>query len=893
MARKTTSARSATPKAIETYEHTDKTRPNNPPVGLVNKDNDPETKRVWTFDPHLSPSLQFAGRVERDAFEVATVSLHVHERIDPRTILQAIRKTEDAGTETQPSLFGRTAPLREAVEFYKHPHGWANRLVAGDSLLAMNSLIEKENLGGQVQMVFFDPPYGINYGSNFQPLVTDRSVGDSDADLADAPETLRAFRDTWSLEIHSYLSYLRERFLLIHHLLHESGSLFVQINDENLAYVRILLDEIFGRDCRVVTIPVKKKGSQKSKLLDPVNDYLVWYSKSPRESGKVKFHKLFEKRVLDAHSLRRFGTVELDDGREFNISACPAPDGVVTDYRLRPQQLFKDWPNARLYYADQITGGGVYRTQTQTITFKGQPFVPGSNKSWKTSSLTDDGSPTGMQRLEWADRLVIGDKSLNYKRYFDDFGYKELSNWWDGLGGAADPLYVVQTNEEIVQRCILMTTDPGDLVLDPTCGSGTTAFVAEQWGRRWITCDTSRVAIALARQRLMTSAFEWYQFNDSVKGVGGGFKYEQAPHVTLGAIANNPRIDHAGMSRAEVDAIVRRWAPRETLYDQPLKDSKKSRVSGPFTVEAMPSAVRVMPLPGSETDLVRDDDPPPPDASLGRTGETVRQSQLRDELLKTGIIGRNGQRLTFVRVSPLPTTQWLHGDADLTEPFTAGGERRVVVSFGPEHAPLDVVQIQQAVVEARALVPQPVLVVFAAYQFDPEAAKDIDETDPKLLGMQLVKVQMNPDLLVEDLKKKRASNESFWLVGQPDVDLRPDKDGRWVVEVRGFDYFNVADGTLDGGNQSRIAFWMLDTDYDSWSVYPRQFFFRTKRGKDDFAWWTKKLDEEIDPDRATAYTGTVSLPFAPGARRRVAVKVIDTRGIESLIVKSIPRDVGP
>ena len=882
-------ARSATTmkKPIEQYDHRDKERLNNPPVGLVSATSDPlEGKKTYAFDPHLDPALQWAGKSERTSFEVPTVSLHVHERIDPRSIIEAVRKKNGSNYE-QLSLFSskiENPPLREAIDFYRHQHNWSNRLVAGDSLLVMTSLIEKEGMAGQVQIIYFDPPYGIKYGSNFQPFVNNREVKDSkDEDLTAEPETLKAFRDTWELGIHSYLGYLRDRLLLSRELLDESGSVFVQISDENVHHVREILDEVFGPACHVVDILVKKKGSQKSSLVDPVNDYLVWYSKTPRESGGVKFRRLFAEREIDAATLAEFKMVELPDGREFPVSDAPTPDGDVFDYRLSPKRLFQDYPNAKLFRANPLTSGGIRKNQSLPFEFKGKIFHPGPNACWKTTVRTDDGSVPGMDRLAKADRLVVGENQLRFKSYLDDFGHVELSNWWDGLGGAGDPIYVVQTNPEIVQRCMLMTSDPGDLVLDFTCGSGTTAFVAEQWGRRWITCDTSRVSTTLAKQRLMTSVFSYYQLAHADEGVGSGFLYKTVPHITLGSLANNEQPEP------------------ETLYDRPLVDTTRARVTGPFTVEAVPAPMVQSPaeLSGETTEETL-----PADESVSRTGQTVRQDEWRGELLRCGIRGKSGQMILFSRVESLSGTRWLHADAEtkpndkgaMTLKEGAAGERqRVVISFGPEHAPLEQKQVELAIEEGRKLVPRPKIIVFAAFQFDPEAAKDIDETSWP--GVTLLKAQMNADLLTEDLKKKRTSNESFWLIGQPDVLVRKSKTKPkkgesakelFEVEVKGFDYYNTKTGQIDSGSAERIALWMLDTDYDGRSLFPRQVFFPMAGEKEGWAKLAKNLKAEIDPELIEAYRGTSSLAFAAGDHRRVAVKIVDDRGIESLKILELP-----
>ena len=462
-----------------------------------------------------------------------------------------------------------------------------------------------------------------------------------------------------------------------------------------------------------------------------------------------------------------------------------------------------------------------------------------------------------------------------------------------GIQSRSDPkIYAVQTNTAVVQRCLLMTTDPGDLVFDPTCGSGTTAFAAEQWGRRWITCDTSRVALTLAKQRLMTAVFDYYELAHPQEGVGSGFTYKTVPHVTLKSIANNPDIKE-GMTREQIDAAIAHHAPQETLYDQPLVDRKKHRVSGPFTVEAVPA-----PAVKSVEELL-EGAAQPADASIVRSGETLRQGEWRDELLRTGIRGKAGQHIRFARLEPLPGCRHLHADGE-TRPNDAGADQvreggaaseaqRIVVAFGPEHAPLEQRQVAQAIEEAQTLVPKPKFILFAAFQFDPEAAKDIDETNWP--GVTLLKAQMNADMLTDDLKKKRASNESFWLIGQPDMQVeriaKGEDKGKLRVSVHGFDYYNTKTGGIESGGEDQIAVWLLDTDYDGRSLYPRQVFFPMAGAKEGWTRLAKNLKAEIDEELIEAYRGTVSLPFAPGEHKRIAVKIVDDRGIESLKVMEV------
>jgi adenine-specific DNA-methyltransferase len=865
MARKAAGRRqtSGGKRKIEHYTHAGKTRTNNPPVGLVTPETDRDAgPKTYAYDPHIDPSLQWAGKAERTSFEVPTVSLHVHERIDPRSIIEAVRK-KNGEDFVQGSLFSRieeNPPIREAIEFYKHKHNWSNRLIAGDSLLVMNSLLEKEGMAGKVQMVYIDPPYGIEYKSNFQPFLTSREVKDGkDEDLTQEPETIRAFRDTWQLRIHSYLAYLRDRLLLAKDLLHESGSLFIQINDANLSLVHVLTAEIFKAENFIVHIPIKKKGSQKGGLVDPVNDYLIWFAKDKARAAEA-YNQLYEPAPLDSDLVETSRYVELSDGADITITELEKREGRPKRYyRDNPQRILADFPGARVFASEPLTSGGIRKNQSVIFEYKGKSYDPGIAKGncWKHTAVTEDGTPSGMERLARANRLFAGEGQLRFRKYVDDFGYKALSNWWDGLGGASDPIYVVQTNTEIVKRCILMTTQPGDLVLDPTCGSGTTAHVAEQWGRRWITCDSSRVSLTLARQRLMNAVFEYYQLAQPAEGVDSGFVYATTSHITSTSIANNepPKV--------------------ETLFDRALPEHGRTRVSGPFTVEAVPAPV-VRPFDDIS------DAAQPADESIARSGETQRQGDWRDELLKTGIRGKGGQRLAFSRVEPLAGTRWLHADAETKE----DKPQRVVVSFGPEHAPLEQRQVELALNEAQTLRPKPTVVVFAAFQFDPEAAKDIDETNWP--GVTLLKAQMNADLLTEDLKKKRASNDSFWLIGQPDIELesigRGEHKGKYRVTVNGFDYYNTKSGDIESGGADKIAMWMLDTDYDGRSLFPRQVFFIAEVMKDGLKALAQNLRAEIDENLIQSYFGTTSLPFETGTHRRAAVKIIDERGIESFKV---------
>jgi adenine-specific DNA-methyltransferase len=594
-------------------------------------------------------------------------------------------------------------------------------------------------------------------------------------------------------------------------------------------------------------------------------DYLVWYAK---DRDRTKFRPVFLNKAIGHAGAVGYNRVRLPDGTRRQLSS-----EELANPSLLPS-------SSRIYTLDNLTSQSEGRDKGEgaacwfPVELAGKTFRPSYQGRWKTNEA-------GIEKLKAADRLEPAGDTLRYVRFLDDFPVYPITNVWNDTtiaGYAADKLYVVQTTSKVVARCLLLTTDPGDLVFDPTCGSGTTAYVAEQWGRRWITCDTSRVATTLAKQRLMTAVFDYYELAHPAEGVGSGFHYKKVPHVTLKSVANN---EPPG---------------QEMLYDQPKVDGNKVRVTGPFTVEAVP-APTVRPLTdGGE--------PQPADASVARSGETLRQAEWRAELLKTGIRGKNNQMILFTRVEPLAGTRWLHADAE-SLPNERGADRvreprpgpartadRVVVSFGPEHAPLEQRQVELAWEEARTLHPRPGILAFAAFQFDPEAAKDIDELTREKTGRTFLKVQMNPDLLTEDLKKKRASNESFWLMGQPDVEVRAigkgEHKGKLAVEVHGFDYYNTKTGQIESGDTRRIALWMLDPDYDGRSLFPRQVFFPMADESGGWARLARNLKAEIDEERIEAYRGTVSLPFTPGPHKRVAVKIVDDRGIESLKVVSTP-----
>jgi adenine-specific DNA-methyltransferase len=817
-------------KDIEQYKHKDKTRLNNPQVGMVSGANDPDgNKKRYSYDPHLDPTLVWAGKKEQNELDVDTVSIHVHERIDPKTIVQQVHKNSinSYAHGYQHSLFEQPfdhRPVRDEVSFYQHKNAWANRLIAGDSLLVMNSLLEKEGMAEQVQMVYIDPPYGIKYGSNFQPYTNQTQVIDGkDDSLSSEPEMIKAFRDTWELGLHSYLSYMRDRLLLARDLLNETGSCFVQISDENVHHMREIMSEIFGEENYMDLVPFWKTTGLQETYLASVCDYIIWYAKDRK---KVKYHQLYQFKEIGGDGTSMYRSVELDNGTTRPITREETKEGKLPE-------------NARLFRADNLQSQGNPMVEFE---YEGKKY----SGRWKTNVQ-------GLQKLADAGRVLAGTTTLSYKRYFDDFPVFPITNLWTDTGTGGDyKTYVVQTNDKVIARCMLMVTDPGDLVIDPTCGSGTTAYAAEQWGRRWITIDTSRIAIQLAKQRLITSAYDWYKLAHEDEGVGSGFVYKTVERTTLGSIANSEP------------------SQRVTIYDRPETNPSVVRVSGPFTVEAIP-AITVKPL--EEIDDIET-----ADNSIARTGETARQDDWRSELLKTGVRTKGGDKIEFARVELIQGTRYLNAEAETTD------GKRVLVSFGPDAAPLEQKQVEMALEEAGQSKPAPQLVLFAAFQFDPEASKDIDET--KWAGVELLKVQMNTDLLTSDLKKKQSSSESFWLIGQPDVQVTK-KDTQFVVNVEGFDYYNPKSGEVQSGGKKDIAMWMLDTDYDGRSIFPTQVFFPMAGAKDGWKKLAKNLKAELDEDLLVMFEGTESIAFDAGDYKRCAIKIIDNRGIESLTIKNL------
>ena len=865
-------------EVVRSYAHSDKPRKNTPPVGLVGPDTDADGDPVRyptpglpgpappdgkhgrrdacnLASPHPDPVLCWFGKREGEDVVVPTVSLHLHERIDPTTIIEKALKREEHRQETLVPHFEmdvNNPPLGKAIQFYRHTNNWSNRLIAGDSLMVMNSLLAKEDLAGSVQLVFMDPPYGIKYGSNFQPFVNKKDVKDgSDDDLAYEPETVRAFRDTWELGIHSYLSYLRDRLVLARELLTESGSCVVQISDENLHYVRMVMDEVFGVANFVSLIPFRKTTNTTSSSIPVVCDYMVWYAKNKnRKDSSPKYRQIYYEKSPPVND-PNYKYIELNDNARTRRPMTP-------EERANPDTI----PGgSRIYRHSEIRSRGKSASD-DAFEFDGETFRPGQHLQWR---VTLD----GMRRLAEKKRLVKVGRILTRISYEDDFKYAKLSNMWTDTtsGGFEGKVYVVQTTAKAIRRLILMTTDPGDLVLDPTCGSGTTAYVAEQYGRRWITCDTQRVALALAKRRLMTARFKYYQLRHPEQGVGAGFSFMSPSGVAQ-------RISTTSLAYDEEPEHV-------ILHDRPDEVADIVRVTGPFTVEAVPSPV------AASIDAMHEDAQRGGIPGDGPDAESARQEEWRTALRSAGMVARDGGHIEFVSVEPHPSSKWIHAVASTNE----ARPKAVMVSFGPPYAPLDLRQVEATLQEVRTIKDAPDMLVFAAMQFDPEAAKFIDES--KWPGIDILKAQMSADMLVGDLRKGDPHADSFMLLGQPDVRLEDVRDGKYRVKVIGFDYYDAKNGRIESGGTARIAMWMLDTDYDGRSLYPQQVFFPmgTSGGGRDVGWGNlaRALRDHVNPDTIERYAGTESIEFEPGEHGRVAVKIIDDRGIELIRVLEVPR----
>ena len=997
------------PDPVADYRH-DATRKNNPPAALASQGHVREVpKQRYNYDPHLPPVLRFddtgesdrlpelleeatrrkltaeeasslaealrnrqpwlewTGKREKRLFEVDPVALHIHERVSAQAAIRvAARQDVQRGLWADPEQ-----DYHEAVQFYKYDVEWSNRLILGDSLAVMNSLAKREDMTGKVQMIYVDPPYGINFRSNFQPFVRNRNVRDRDADLTREPEMVKAYRDTWTLGVHTYLAYLRDRLTVARDLLTDSGSIFVQIGDENVHRVREVMDEVYGSDNFIGLIVLKKTSAPTDKFIPTVSDFIIWYAKA---KPHCKYRQLNLRKDVGEVGASQYVWVEDNLGFERRLS---------NEERRFPHTIP---PNEKIFAASDASSSHEYSLGKIPIAFRGASYTP-RNRYWSTT-------PEGMIRARESGRLITSGTTLFYKRYLTDFPVMALTNiWTDTSSSFGERTYTVQTTAKTVERCIQMTTDPGDLVLDPTCGSGTTAYVAEQWGRRWITIDTSRVALALARQRILTARFDYYKTADGSNTVGEeSFKYKTVPHITLRSIAQNVALDpiftrwepildeklaalndalgwvdddtrstllakldakrkRRGLENRVTDADERRWklpkdrwehwevpfdadpdypallkerlkayreawrakmdevnaciaasADQEVLVDQPEVERGITRVSGPFTVEAVQPAEESLdgesPIGGAPGYL----DTFSGDGAFN-TDEPHNAESFRDTIIR--LLRNDGVRFQgngvarFTRLEPLSDGNILHAEGEW-EPALGNDRgsgdpdnpRQVAVSVGPQYGPVTAKQVEDSM--RTAFTRGYDALVFAGFSFD-GAAQAAIEADPNP-HVRMHMAHISPDVSMHDLLKESRDSQLFTVSGLPRtklIELAPDSErgpdgGEYVVEMEGVDIYDPVSNTIVSQNANRVAAWFLDSDYDGRTFCISQAFF-----PDSNAWdrLKRSLKSVVDADAFEAFSGTKSLPFPAGENRRVAVKVIDPRGNEVMKIHSLEGEI--
>lgn len=758
------------------------------------------------FDRSRDPELYWLGKYKDQAdadsaeMTVDIRSLYVHEDIAPEMLIKRLYQVrQEQKNDDQLMLFSpedmRTEvedQLERVADYYTHSMGWKNRLIQGDSLLVMNSLLNREGMAGKVQNIYIDPPYGIKFGSNWQMKLNSRDVKDNDENVSGEPEMIKAFRDTWELGIHSYLTYLRDRLVLAKELLTQSGSVFVQISDENVHLIRNLLDEIFGCDNFVSQIIYTKTTGMATNTIGSVADYILWYAK---DINAIKVRKLYKEKDYSLDGAL-YSRIELANGERMSIGEWEKRTNQMFSYNTRPQ-------GSRIYRPDNLSSQGSANV-SQDFEFEGKIYTPSKNSHWKANY------PTGMERLKELRRIHPTPNSLQYIRYFDDFPCQEISNLWNDTSTGSfleEKRYVVQSGTKAVQRCILMTTDPGDLVLDPTCGSGTTAFVAEQWGRRWITIDTSRIALNIAKTRLTTALFPYYElFDEENKNIRQGFKYKTVPHITLKSLAN------------DLEPEV------ETLYDQPIEDKKRIRVSGPFTVETLQS-YNVM-SPESIDDR-------PDEAEENR----LFQERIFAHLQTAGI--RNGdksQRATFHSVEAV-SHQYLHAKGWYTD--GEGEERLVYFHIGPKFGTVSKLSVTESVKAFRSKAKNEGAswLVILGFSFE----DSINDADYNLGTYTVSKVRMHDDLMQEGLLKKDKGAGSFITIGEPDIAIVNDSEIACHIEIQGLDIYDPIKDDVKARSTADIAYWEIDDDYDEQQFIVREIHF-CGGNKKEFEAWRKGLN---------------------------------------------------
>lgn len=880
-----------------------------------------ETGRLEIGDAQLT----WRGKDQQDWSDLVVQAppLYIQEKIHPKVIIEDLRRQsekrakDDAAEPDMFDLFGDFNGIdpEARTEFYRHDQNWQNRMILGDSLQVMASLAEREGLRGKVQCIYFDPPYGIKFNSNWQVSTRSRDVKDGKLDqITREPEQVKAFRDTWKDGIHSYLTYLRDRLTVMRDMLTDSGSIFVQIGDENVHRVRALMDEVFGEENFCAIVAFSKTTGLGSKLLPTRFDFLVWFAK---DSTRVKFRQPYINKSIEAGTADSYNWVELVDGTRRGLSA-------------------EEKRNLGTVPQDAI----IYRPSD--LTSQGNPLFPFQHQN-KKYSATWKTTEQGLRRLGRAQRLHVAANSLRYVRPLLDFPVMPVSNYWEDTGTGSftdDKIYVVQTGSKTIQRCVLMTTDPGDLVFDPTCGSGTTAFVAEQWGRRWITTDTSRVSLALARARLMGARYPYYLLADSPEGrareqeVSGqvlpeakthgdirqGFVYERAPHITLKSIANNAEIDviwdgyqekleplrqalnaalkktweeweipreagkdwpaaatqahaawweHRIARQKEIDESIAKKADVELLYDRPYEDKSRVRVAGPFTVESL-SPHRV--VPADEAELIDE-----VDAAEGRRLRVGAPHQdftamILENLQSAGVHqAAREDRITFTAIEGWPG-EYIAAAGHFTD---GGTEKRAAIFVGPEFGTVTRADLTAAAREANEA--RFDALIACGFNFDAHAS-DLSRMGP----LPILKAKMNQDLHMSDELKNTGKGNLFTVIGEPDIEWEFDADGNIVVEVLGLDVFDLKTGEVRASEKDDIAAWFIDTDYDEESFFVRHAYFLG--ANDPYKSLKTALQAEIDREAWETLYRDKSRPFPRPSTGRFAVKVINHFGDEVMKV---------
>jgi adenine-specific DNA-methyltransferase len=793
-----------------------------------------------------APFLNWAGKAERSDFQVPTLPMFIHERLSTKAIIDTLKGHKKGAEQMQLFADPQHSITEQVLKAYEHRDKWVNSMILGDSLVVMNSLLHYEGMGGQVQMIYMDPPYGVKFGSNFQPFVRKRDVkhGDDD-DMTYEPEMVQAYRDTWELGLHSYLTYLRDRLQLCRELLSILGSIFVQIGDENFHHLSHLLDEIFGAENRCAVIPFKKTGGQSSAGLAAVADFLLWYAK---DKEQMKYRQLFLEKVPGQEGATNFTWIELPDGTRRPLNARERRTWAVPEgARLfQPYPLFSEGPSAK----------------DEPFQWEGQAYAPAPSTHWKTTKA-------GLDRLGVLNRLIAQGNTLRFVNYLEDYPVTPITNLWldTQISGFAEKrLYVVQTLPMVIQRCILMTTDPGDLVLDPTCGSGTTAYVAEQWGRRWITTDVSRVPLALARQRVLTATFDYYELKDEGMGPAGGFVYKRkqnqkgeevggvVPHITLKSIANNE------------------LPQEEVLVDRPEVVRSITRVSGPFVVEA------TIPMPmGWEQE-----DTKPVEV---REEQGAFEDRMQEVLRKVKTIRLPGNRkVVFKNVRAPAKTLNLSAEAIVNGEESSGDElqgKPVAFVFGPENGSVSEILVFEAAREAFGKGYAYLFVI--GFGIEPNARILVDKCS-EVVGIPAAYVEAARDLMMGDLLKNLRSSQVFSVCGLPDVEVIKTEEGKYQVKLLGVDVFDPITVRSDSRSGDDVPAWFLDTDYNGQVFHVCQAFFPRTGAWENLK---KALRADYNIEVWDHLAGTVSAPFEGGDGGRIAVKVIDDRGNELLVVKDL------